>query len=160
YCPADEADGSTACARASLSFLRFGPELHHGLLQVGGEDVWHPVEFIEAADGQVLDETCPIDSTKNLVAFLVPLEGRPSIFHVAQPENIEAFDDHAVGPDFDRPIDLHGFPYDQPVDDGEGEQAAEVDPHVVNWRIMKQIPAFAGTRCRPCEETPERVAKA
>ena len=127
---------------------------------MGDEHFGHAVEFIETADRQILDEACAVDAAEELVAFVVALKGGPAIFHTTQPENLRTFDDHAVGPDLDRAIDLDRLRYDEPVDDADGEQAGEIDPHVVNRRMMKQKPAFAAKRRCPCEQTPECVPQA
>src|SRR5262245_47932769 len=87
-------------------------------------------------------------------------EGGPGIFHVAQPENVRAFDDQAVGPDFDLAINFDGLPHDEPVDDAECDETRKIKPHILNRRVMINVPAFTTRRRRPGEDAPERVPEA
>ena len=126
---------------------------------MGGDDFGRAVEFVEAAHGQILDEARAIEAAQDLVAFFVGLKGGPATLHVAPPEKVGTFEDHAIGPDFDPAIELKRLGDDQPIDHGHGDQTGEVDPAAVNRRMIKQVPAFVSRRRRPCEQTPDGVTQ-
>ena len=126
---------------------------------MGREHLIHAVEFIEAVERQIFNKSRAVDAAEKLFAIFVPLQGGPGIFHETQPEDIGAFNDHAVWPDLDPAIDFDGLPDDEPVDDAYSEQAGKIEPEVLNRRIMQQVPAVDAKRCCPCEETPERMPK-
>jgi len=124
------------------------------------EDLGRSVLFVERAHRQIFDETCPVDAAQNLIAFVIRAKGRPATFHVAQPEDIRAFDNHAVGPDLDPAINLDRLRHDEPVDDADGKQTDEIEPKAVKRRMMKQIPAFAAGCRRPGKDAPKYMTDA
>ena len=74
------------------------PQLAHGVLRMGGDDLGRAVEFVEAAHGQIFDEACAIDAAEDLIAFPVWLESGSAAFHIAPPESFSDFEDQAIGP--------------------------------------------------------------
>src|SRR5271170_5462751 len=108
---------------------------------MSGNDVGRSIIFvIEPAHGKIFYEARPIDAAQDLIAVLVRAKGRPAAFHGTLPEDVTAFNHHAVGPDLNPAIKLDRLCHDEPVEDAEDEQTDEIEPETVNRRMMKQIP--------------------
>jgi len=127
-----------------------------------GEDLRGAVGVAEAADGEIVDEARAVDAGQNLIAFFVGMELRPAVFHAGGPEYMRAFEDQAVGADFDLSVEFDRLVDNEPVEDGRRQQAQETHEAVVNRRRAEQQQAFRKREHAPenrtaQEQTPAQV---
>jgi hypothetical protein len=95
---------------------------------MGGENFGHAVELVEAPYREILDKARAIDAAELLVSFLVGLKCWPAAFHVSQPKDVRALDDHAIGPDFEAAVELDGLLDDEEVNRADDDQTQKVEP--------------------------------
>jgi hypothetical protein len=91
-----------------------------------GHHLRHTIEFIEAASGEKFHEPRAVVAAQDEIAFLVGPKSGPAIFHEARPENLRAFEDHAIGPDLDAAIEFDGLGDNEPILDRQAEKLANV----------------------------------
>ncbi len=93
---------------------------------MSGEYFRHTIVCIETTGGQILNEACAIDAAENLVALRVHLKRWPC-FHKPAPENIRAVQDHAIGADFDAPVDFGRRKRDDPENDSGNRRTGQLE---------------------------------